>query len=43
MGIQTPADPARPGGITLTYQEFLDAIDRMPGIDFPGAFALRGG
>ena len=35
MGIQVPDEPDPARGITLTYQEFLDAIDRMRKLDFP--------
>ena len=35
MGIKVPAEPDPAGGITLTYQEFLGAIDRMRKVDFP--------
>src|SRR5215467_4388120 len=35
MGLKVPAEPDPAGGITLTYQEFLGAIDRMREVDFP--------
>src|SRR6516164_9013303 len=35
MGIEVPAEPDPAGGTTLTYQEFLSAIDRMREVDFP--------
>jgi len=35
MGIKVPEEPDPHRGISLTYQEFLDAIDRMRGVDFP--------
>jgi hypothetical protein len=35
MGIQVPAEASPPGEISLTYQEFLGAIDRMREVDFP--------
>ena len=35
MGIEVPAEPDPAAGISLTYQEFLDAIDRMREVDFP--------
>src|SRR5499433_4520514 len=35
MGIKVPDEPDPARGITLTYQEFLDAIDRMRKLDFP--------
>src|SRR5215510_63194 len=35
MGLKVPEDPDPARGITLTYQEFLDAIDRMRKLDFP--------
>jgi hypothetical protein len=35
MGIAVPDEPDPNGQITLTYQEFLDAIDRMRQVDFP--------
>jgi hypothetical protein len=35
MGINIPAEPGPAGGITLTYEEFLGAIDRMREVDFP--------
>ena len=35
MGIKVPEEPDPRRGITLTYQEFLDAIDRMREVDFP--------
>ena len=35
MGIQLPDEPDPAGGISLTYEEFLGAIDRMREVDFP--------
>src|SRR5499427_5446009 len=35
MGIQVPAEASTPGVISLTYEEFLGAIDRMRKVDFP--------
>src|SRR6516162_4079336 len=35
MGISVPAESDPAGGTTLTYQEFLGAIDRMREVDFP--------
>jgi hypothetical protein len=35
MGIDVPDEPDPGGGISLTYDEFLDAIDRMREVDFP--------
>ena len=35
MGIEVPDEPDPNGQITLSYQEFLDAIDRMREVDFP--------
>jgi len=35
MGLKVPAESDPAGGITLTYQEFLRAIDRMREVDFP--------
>jgi hypothetical protein len=35
MGISVPEEPDPSRGISLTYQEFLDAIDRMREVDFP--------
>jgi hypothetical protein len=35
MGIQVPAEANPPGVISLTYQDFLGAIDRMREVDFP--------
>jgi hypothetical protein len=35
MGIDVPSEPDPDGEITLTYQEFLDAIGRMKAVDFP--------
>ena len=35
MGIDVPDEPDPNGQITLSYQEFLDAIDRMRQVDFP--------
>ena len=35
MGIEMPDEPDPSGGISLSYQEFLDAIARMREVDFP--------
>jgi hypothetical protein len=35
MGLDVPAEPDPDAGITLTYQEFLDAVARMRKVDFP--------
>jgi hypothetical protein len=35
MGIDVPDEPDPNGQITLTYQEFLDAVDRLRKVDFP--------
>jgi len=35
MGIDLPEEPDPDGHITLSYQEFLDAIARMRKVDFP--------
>ncbi|MGH3159115.1 MAG: hypothetical protein ACRDNF_21440 [Streptosporangiaceae bacterium] len=35
MGIDFPAMPTASDGITVTYEEFLDAVDRMRRVDFP--------
>ena len=35
MGISVPDEPDPSRGISLTYQEFSDAIDRMRKVDFP--------
>jgi hypothetical protein len=35
MGIEVPDEPDLSGGISLSYQEFLDAIARMREVDFP--------
>src|SRR5215813_2186681 len=35
MGVKVPEEPDPHRGISLTYQEFLDAIDRMRKLDFP--------
>jgi len=35
MGIDVPDEPDPGAGISLTYDEFLDAIDRMREVDFP--------
>jgi hypothetical protein len=35
MGIDVPAEPDPGAGIRLTYDEFLDAVDRMREVDFP--------
>jgi len=34
MGIDVPSEPDPGAGISLTYDEFLDAIDRMREVDF---------
>src|SRR6266550_1269066 len=35
MGIEVPEEPDPHAGISLTYQEFLDAVARMREVDFP--------
>jgi hypothetical protein len=35
IGIDAPADPAPDAGIKLTYDEFLDAVDRLREVGFP--------
>jgi hypothetical protein len=35
MGIEVPEEPDPAGRISLSYQEFLDAIGRMREVDFP--------
>src|SRR6204780_1738455 len=35
MGHEIPEEPDVSQGITLTYEQFLDAIDRMRAVDFP--------
>jgi hypothetical protein len=35
MGIDVPTEPDPDAGISLTYEEFLEAIDRMRKVDFP--------
>jgi hypothetical protein len=35
MGIDLPDEPDPAGGISLTYAEFLDAVDRLREVDFP--------
>ena len=35
MGIEVPEEPGSGGGISLTYQEFLDAVARMREVGFP--------
>ena len=35
MGINVPDEPDPDAGISLTYEEFLEAIDRMRKVDFP--------
>jgi hypothetical protein len=35
MGIDVPEEPDPSAGISLSYQEFLDAVDRMRQVDFP--------
>jgi hypothetical protein len=35
MGFEIPDEPDPAGTISLTYQEFLDAIERMRKVDFP--------
>lgn len=35
MGINVPEEPDPNGQVSLTYQEFLDAIERMRKVDFP--------
>jgi hypothetical protein len=35
IGIKVPAEPAEPHAISLTYDEFLDAVVRLREVDFP--------
>jgi len=35
MGVQLPDEPDPEGGISLSYEEFLDAVARMREVDFP--------
>ncbi len=49
MGITVPAEPDPQAGISLTYAEFLDTVDRLREVHFPierepggGVAALRG-
>src|SRR5579859_758479 len=35
MGLKVAAAPDPDAGISLTYQEFLEAVERMRGVDFP--------
>jgi hypothetical protein len=35
VGIRVPDEPDPNGRISLTYQEFLDAVERMRAVDFP--------
>jgi hypothetical protein len=35
MGLQVPAEPDPEAGIRITYEEFLEAIERMRFVDFP--------
>jgi hypothetical protein len=35
MGIEVPAEPDPTAGISLTYDEFLAAVERMRKVDFP--------
>jgi hypothetical protein len=35
LGIDVPSEPDPDGEISLRYQEFLDAIDRLRAVDFP--------
>lgn len=35
MGLDLPYEPDPTGGISLTYEEFLDAVDRLRLVDFP--------
>jgi hypothetical protein len=35
IGISVPAEPAPDAGISLTYAEFLDAVDRLREVNFP--------
>ena len=35
MGLQVPDEPDPSAGISLTYEEFLDAVERMKKVDFP--------
>jgi hypothetical protein len=35
MGLAVPAEPAQDDGISLSYDEFLDAVTRLREVDFP--------
>jgi hypothetical protein len=35
MGLDIPDEPDLDAGISLTYEEFLDAVERMKKVDFP--------
>jgi hypothetical protein len=35
MGLQIPENPGKAAGISLSYQDFLDAVERMREVDFP--------
>jgi hypothetical protein len=35
MGMDVPDEPDPDAGISLTYEEFMDAVDRMRRVDFP--------
>jgi len=35
MGLDVPENPDVDAGISLTYEEFLDGVDRMRNVDFP--------
>ena len=35
MGLEVPAEPDPSAGISLSYEEFLDAVARMDKVDFP--------
>lgn len=35
MGLEVPQEPDKAAGITVTYEEFLDAVARMRKVDFP--------
>ena len=35
LGFQVPEEPDSSGQISLSYQEFLDAVDRLRAVDFP--------
>ena len=35
MGLQIPDEPDPDAGISLSYEEFLDAVERMRKVDFP--------